>query len=299
MAPQTPQQKVGFLYAMAAYAAWGVFPIYWKFLAHVPVLTIISHRVVWAFVFYLVLLKYKERTSTVSALVDGVKEYWKVLGCAVLIGSNWGIYVWAVNVGHVVETSLGYYISPLINVLLGAFVLGEKLKLRQKLAFVCALIGVLIMTFGTVRGFPWIAMSLAGTFGVYGLLRKTLPLKTLVGSTLETFVMLPIALAILLGASFFIPSTTTAVQSFDLHTWVLLIVGGAVTALPLLWFSEAAKRMPLSMLAFFQYLAPTLQFMCGTILFKEEFTHVHAISFAFIWIGIGIQLVPIKARQRS
>lgn len=289
MPPQRSQQTVGVLYALAAYSAWGVFPIYWKFLSHVPVTIVLAHRVVWAFVFYLGLLKLKEPLAALPSLIDGVKEYWKVLACAVLIGSNWGIYVWAVNSGHIVETALGYYISPLISVVLGAVVLGEKLTLHQKVAFLMALLGVLVMTFGTVQGFPWIAVSLALTFGIYGLIRKTLPLKTLVSSTLETFVMLAPALAMIFGATFATADTGSG-ASYSAGTWVLLIFGGVVTGLPLLWFSEAAKRLPLSNLGFFQYLAPSLQFLCGILMFGEEFSKIHAAAFALIWLGIAVQL---------
>lgn len=290
--PRSPAQT-GILYALAAYTAWGVFPVYWKFLAHVPVTTVLAHRVVWAFVFYFGLLKVTQGKA-LGPLIEGLAQKWKIFACGSLIGVNWGIYVWAVQAGHVVESALGYYISPLLNVVLGAVFLGEKLTIRQKVAFAFALVGVCIMTFGTVRGFPWIAVSLALTFGFYGMIRKTLPLKTLVGSTLETFVMLAPALAVVFGAGFATSSSTDV--SYGLGTWLLLILGGAVTGIPLLWFSEAAKRLPLSELAFFQYLAPTLQFLCGVFLFREEFSNVHALAFLFIWLGIGLQLAGMASK---
>lgn len=292
--------RAGILYALAAYTCWGLFPIYWSFLKVVPAIEILSHRIIWSFGFYLFLLYLQKKSATLSLLKNGTSKALRIFACAAMISSNWLLYVWAVNNGHVMESSLGYFINPLVNIALGFIFLKERLTRMQTVALLFAAVGVLYLTFQSATGFPWISLTLALTFGFYGLLRKTLGLETLVGSTLETALLIPIGLLILSGiGSVYEPQFgLTTVLNHDWHFILLLVVGGAVTGIPLLFFSEASMRLPLGTLGFFQYIAPSLQFLCAVFFFGEAFTSVHAISYSLIWAGILINLISVT-RSRS
>jgi chloramphenicol-sensitive protein RarD len=277
--------SVGIIYALLAYTAWGLFPIFWSFLHHVPAFGILSHRIIWSFLFYGLFVCVRFRADAKSLLRDGLKKWRLILAASIFIGVNWLIYVWAVNNGHVLESSLGYFINPLVNVGLGVLFLKEKLSPLQKAALVLAVVGVLILAVGSGAGMPWIALSLAFTFGFYGLCRKKLLLNSFVGSTLETLFLLPCTV-------FWFGNSSN--PPLDTHTISLLIIGGVVTGLPLIWFSEAAQRLPLSVMGFFQYIAPTLQFFCAVYFFKEVFTPVHAYSFGLIWVAVFINILDLR-----
>ena len=275
--------KSGTIYAVLAYSAWGLFPIYWKFLTQVPAVELVSHRIVWSMVLLIGLLLAQHRISEFQELWRSPKSICSLLLTTTLIAGNWCIYIYGVNSGRIVETSLGYYINPLITVLLGSIVLKEKLNFAKKVAVLLAAIAVsnFIWHFGQV---PWIAISLAFSFALYGLFRKLIKVTPLVGLTVETLLATPIALLYIGYAS----ATGTGHFGSSWQVSLLLIGCGIVTALPLLWFNKAAKHLQLSTLGFFQYIAPSLQLLIGVALYREPFTAIHAVTFLLIWSAIAI-----------
>lgn len=273
----------GALYAVLAYFAWGLFPIYWKLFGQIPAIEVLSHRVLWSLVFLLGVLAIQQRGKEFIYLWRTPRKVFTLLLTALLLSVNWGLYIYGVNTDRVVETSLGYFINPLVSVLLGFVVLKERLHWGQQVAVALAVVGVtsFVWQLGTV---PWIALSLAFSFAMYGLLRKIVPVAPLVGLAVETLWMAPIALLV---AGY---GTATGTGHFMMSSWLtLLFVGaGVVTSLPLLWFNNAAKRLKLSTLGFFQYLAPTLQLLIGVLLYHEPFTRTHAATFGCIWLALLI-----------
>lgn len=285
----------GVWYAIGAYGMWGLFPIYWKALHHVPALQLISHRVVWS---SLVLLTVLVASRQLRWFRDAGPD-WRVLclylASAVIIGANWLIYIWSVNAGFIIETSLGYFINPLVSVLLGVVVLRERLRPAQWLPIGLAAAGVLYLTFtyGTV---PWIALSLAATFGSYGLIKKISPLGSLYGLALETGLLLPPALLYL-----FIVEATG--ESAFLHhgtaSDLLLVGAGFISTLPLLLFSSAARRIPLSQIGILQYISPTLQFLLGVLVYREPFGRAQLVGFAIVWVALAISAVEGLIARRA
>ncbi len=271
----------GMLYALGAYIMWGLFPIYWKWLQDVPALQVIGHRILWSFLLLVVvILATRQWTKFRSTLT------WRVVGiyltAGVLLSVNWLIYVWGVNAGHIVETSLGYFINPLLSVLLGMIFLGERLRPAQWVPLGLATAGVVYLTW-TYGSLPWIALSLAFSFGVYGLVKKMAPLGSLYGLTLETGLVFLPALAYLL---FVESSGQGAFGHTDVLSNVLLIGAGVVTTIPLLMFASAARRIPLTMVGVMQYIAPTLQFLIGVLIYKEPFSTTRLIGFSLVWIAL-------------
>jgi chloramphenicol-sensitive protein RarD len=277
----------GIYFTAGAYILWGVLPIYWKFLGKVPALEILAHRVIWSFIFVLlivVLLK-RKRLKNFFLVQMRVKETWLGLFLAsLLISINWFVYIFAVNTNHIVEASLGYFVNPLVTVLLGFFVLGEKLNRWQTVSFVMAGIGVMYMTL-SLGTFPWIALLLALSFGFYGLSKKLIQVDSVLGMLLETLFIVPFALVYLayLGVN--------GQQSFatgSLTSDLFLLGSGVATALPLLWFSIGAQKIPLYLVGFLQYIAPTISLLLGVLLYGESFTKDHAVTFTCIWIALVI-----------
>ncbi|WP_202077662.1 EamA family transporter RarD [Caldalkalibacillus salinus] len=279
---------IGTWYGILAYILWGILPIYWKLLEHVPAGEVLSHRIVWSLVFMIVVLILMKKWGT---FVKDLKEIFKqkklVLGtllASILISINWFTYIYAVNTDRIIETSLGYYINPLISVLLGVLVLKEKLSFWQMISCILALIGVLYLTiqFGS---FPWMAFCLAISFGLYGLVKKMVNLGAMTGLTIETFMVTPVALGYIV---FLAGGETQHFVLSDTQTVWLLAAGGAATAIPLLCFASGARRVPLSLLGFLQYIAPTLHLTIGVFMYHEPFTQVHLVSFILIWTALFI-----------
>lgn len=272
----------GTWFVLGAYILWGLLPLYWKALIQVPPMQILAHRIIWCFVFVVLLLLWQKRWGEFKATFRIRKNRYVILLTAGIIGSNWFIYIWAVNNNHIVDTSLGYFINPLITVLLGVIFLRERLGRWQIVACVLAFIGVTYLTvqYGV---FPWIALSLALTFGFYGLLRKTAQVESLVGLAAETSLLSPILLCFLLFLEYKGTGVTGHV-GLDLH--LLLIGAGLATATPILWFTIGVRKIPLVLAGFLQYLAPSLQLMLGVVVYHEPFTRTHLISFGFIWIAL-------------
>jgi len=271
----------GILYAASAYTLWGVFPIYFKILQAVPALQIVAHRVIWSVIFLaLVLFLRRDFSNFISNIDPGILTVFAISG--VLLSLNWLVYVWGVNAGRVVETSLGYFINPLVSVLLGVIFLRERLRAFQWVPVGLAAAGVAYLTIN-YGSLPWIALALAFTFGLYGLMRKVAPLGSLHGLTLETMVVFLPALVYLLvqerqGVGAFGHSGPT--------TLILLVLTGAVTVIPLLLFASGARRVPLSTVGLLQFIAPTLQFLSGVFLFGEPFTQARLVGFSLIWLAL-------------
>jgi chloramphenicol-sensitive protein RarD len=275
--------KKGILYGIGAYVLWGFFPIYWKFLHQVSALQVIGHRIGWSFIllvaFILLTKQWQDFRSTAL-------NSWKTLGiyliAGVLLTINWLVYVWGVNAGFIVETSLGYFINPLLSVLLGVIFLRERLRLTQWIPVIIAAIGVIYLTFVYGR-LPWIALSLAFSFGFYGLVKKLAPLGSLYGLTLETGIVFPAALIYLAVVEF---NGTGAFLHDSALVDIFLIGAGVVTTIPLLMFASAAKQIPLTVVGLLQYIAPTLQFLIGVFIYKEPFDKSHLIGFAIVWVAL-------------
>lgn len=267
---------------LAAYVLWGFFPIYWKLLHEVPALEVIGHRISWSFLLLIavILLTKQWKQFRSAALTPRVIGIYTVAGVVLTI--NWLIYVWGVNAGFIVETSLGYFINPLISVLLGVLFLRERLRPMQWVAVALAASGVLYLTI-TYGRLPWIALSLAVSFGIYGFVKKLAPLGSLYGLTLETALVFPMALVYLL----FMESTGTgAFLHHGALIDILLIGTGVVTSIPLLMFASAARQIPLTMVGLLQYIAPTLQFLIGVFLYHEPFDQSRLIGFSLVWLAL-------------
>ena len=276
--------KKGILYGIGAYVLWGFFPIYWKFLHDVPALQVIGHRIGWSFILLLAyILLTGQWAGFRSASIN-----WKTVGiysvAAVLLSFNWLIYVWGVNAGFIVETSLGYFINPLLSVSLGVLFLRERLRPLQWLPVGLAALGVGYLTFVYGRP-PWIALSLAFTFGFYGFVKKLSPLGSLYGLTLETGIVFPIALAYLVVVGV---GGSGAFLHDGVFVDVMLIGAGLVTTIPLLMFASAAKQIPLTVVGLLQYIAPTLQFLIGVFVYKEPFNFSQLIGFGMVWVALII-----------
>ncbi len=274
----------GIIYAFAAYAWWGFFPLYWKLLQKVPALQLIGHRIIWSFISLLVVILILKQWKSFRESIFVFKTFRIYLLAAILIGVNWFLYVWAVNAGYIVETSLGYFINPLISVMLGVLFFKEKLKLWQWIPIALAGAGVLYMTI-SIGELPWIALILAFSFGFYGMIKKIAPLSSLQGLTLETVILLIPALAYLIHSE---NSGAGAFLHFGLLTDFLIVLAGIITTIPLLLFASAAKRIPLSYIGILQYIAPTIQFLLGIFIFKESFSINQFIGFLAVWIALII-----------
>lgn len=267
--------------ALGAYGLWGLLPLFFRLLHHVDPVEIVTQRILWSLLLILVILAARKGLPAFASALRDRRLVLPLAGSAIMIGINWLTYVWAVNEGHIVAASLGYFLNPLVNVTLGVLVLKEKLRRPQMLAIGVASIGVAILAASALTTL-WISLSLAFTFAFYGLLRKLTPVAPMTGLGVETALLTPLAIAYLLwefshgGTGFGQDGPTTA----------LLIISGAVTTVPLVLFATAAQRLPMATLGLMQYLAPTLQFLCGLLLFGEKLSGGQMASFGLIWIGL-------------
>src|SRR5664280_707685 len=276
--------KKGVLYGIGAYLLWGIFPVYWKLLEAVPAIQIISHRILWSFVLLALILFVTRQWRAFRSAALSRKVVLIYLVSAILLSINWLTYIWAINAGFVLETSLGYFINPLLSVLLGVLFLREKLRPLQWLPIGLAAIGVIYVAISYGQ-FPWIALTLAISFGLYGLVKKVAPLGSLFGLTLETGLLFLPAVAFLAvlewqgqGAFLHVPAVSN----------LLMIGAGLVTTVPLLLFASAAQRIPLSTLGILQYINPTIAFLLGLFLFHEPFNLSLLIGFSIVWLALII-----------
>lgn len=274
--------NLGVAYAALAYTAWGLFPLFFKQVSHVPALEVVMHRTVWSLVFLSGVLMVRKHWAWLWALRHSPKVLGVFAISAFLLGANWVVYVWAVQNDHVLDASLGYFIVPLVNVGLGFVFLHERPRAGQWLAVAVAAAGVLWLALQT-RHVPWVALVLASTFGLYGLMRKVGSLGALEGLTLETLVLAPFALAVLgWGAS----QGHSALLQGDMHTLAWLVLAGPLTAVPLLLFAAGARRIPMATLGILQYIAPSLQLLLGVWWYGEPFAASRAMGFALIWAAL-------------
>lgn len=277
----TQDNKTGIWYTLSAFTIWGILPLYWHLLKDIPASQILAHRMIWSFVFVALLLTLKKHWKQIKQVFRSKKSVLTIFGCALFITANWFTYIWAVTNGHVIDTSLGYYINPLISVAFGTIFLREKLTKWQWVALGLAAIGVGIetVTYGKV---PWIALVLAVTFAFYGLLKKLLKTEAIISLGVETIVVAPFALIYL----FFAEGSQSAISNLTLTNMLLLMLSGVATAIPLLWFAEGARRVSLSMVGFLQYVSPTATLVLGIFFFHEDFNQTQLLSFVFIWIAV-------------
>lgn len=283
MTNEHARTRAGLLFGLGAYMLWGVLPLYFKAIVGVLPSEIVAHRILWSLVLLGALVTLRHRWGAIRMAVAAPKVLATLALTSALIAVNWLVYIWAVLNGHVLAGSLGYYLNPLVNVLLGVFLLKERLTRAQTFAVGLAAAGVAVLAIGAAEGL-WISLTLASSFALYGFLRKVAPVDSLEGLSIETTILAPIAFGYVLwlqqqGASGFGTSGATD---------ALLILGGAVTAIPLLLFTAAAKRLAYSTLGFLQYIAPSLQFLLAVLVFGEVFTTAHAVCFGAIWTALMI-----------
>ena len=286
---------MGVVYAAFAYIAWGFFPLYFDALGSVQAIQVIDHRITWSFVaLAAVVLVRREGRGLLRALTPRVVGTY--LLAALLLAVNWYVYVWAVQAGHVVETSLGYFINPLVSVLLGVVILRERLRPLQWLPIGLAAAGVAFLAF-SYGNIPWIALALAGSFGGYGLVKKLAPLTSLYGLTIETALLFPLALVYLVATE---AAGTAAFGHQGAGMDVMLMLAGPITVVPLLAFASGARRVTLTTLGLLQYFAPTLQFLIGVVVLHEAMTPVHLVGFVVIWIALALfSAEGLAARRRA
>lgn len=272
----------GFLYAVGAFLSWGLLTIYWKHLNQVSAVELICHRIVWSFFFMAMVITFKKKWSEVMAVRKDKKTSRFLFLSSTLVATNWLIFIWSVNNNHVVEASLGYYINPLVNALLGFIFMKDKLNGRQLIAIALAAAGVSYSVFDYGK-FPWIALSLALSFGSYGLVRKVMKVESMPGLLVETTILTPLAGAYLIWLYM---HGTLALGAVSIDKNILILLAGAVTSIPLIFFAHAARRLKLATLGIFQYITPTCLLLLGVFVYGEPFHHSSLVTFSFIWAGI-------------
>jgi len=276
--------KKGILYGLGAYGLWGLFPIYWKLLHGISALQLIGHRIGWSFILLIAVVFVTRQWRDFRSTALTSRTLWIYSIAGILLSLNWLTYVWAVNAGFIVETSLGYFINPLLSMLMGVIFLREKLRFAQWIPVALAAIGVGYLTYIYGRP-PWIALALAFSFGTYGLVKKIAPLGSLYGLTLETGILFLPALIYLVIVE---ANGTGAFMHTGPQADLLMIGAGVVTTIPLLMFASAAQRVPLTMIGVLQYIAPTIQFLIGVLIYKEPFDQNHLVGFSVIWVALII-----------
>jgi len=286
--------KKGILYGVGAYVFWGFFPIYWKLLHHVPAIQVIGHRIIWSFLLLIVVIfltkQWTEFRTTINFKILRIYTI-----AALLVGVNWLVYVWAVNAGFIVETSLGYFINPLLSVLLGVIFFKEKLRTAQWIPVVLAALGVAYLTYVYGR-LPYIALTLAFSFGLYGLVKKLSPLGSLYGLTIETGILFIPAFGYLIFTEI---NSSAAFLHTGITSDLLMVGAGLVTTIPLLMFASAVRSVPLWVAGLLQYITPTIQFLIGILIYKEPFSHNQLIGFGLVWIALVIFLVENYLANRA
>lgn len=276
--------NAGVAFAAAAYTIWGAFPLYFRLLREVPAFEVLMHRIVWSLALVAIIVATSRRWQWIGSLASTPRTVARYLASAVLIGVNWFVYIWSVQNGHVVDASLGYFMTPLVSVLLGRVVFGERPRPSQWIAIAIAACGVVWLAVLAGR-VPWIGLTLALTFGAYGLAKKTARLGAVEGLTLETALLFPFALAALLWLD---AHGQNALSSGGVGIRWLLIASGPLTALPLLMFSSGARRIPLTTLGLLQYITPTLQLLLGVVIFGEAFDGASLFGYSLIWAALAV-----------
>ncbi len=278
------QNKTGIWFGIAAYTSWGVLPLYWKLLQTIPALELLAHRILWSFVFVILIVVITVGWKSLSSVLTNKKKLFLIFCCGFIISVNWFVYIFAVTTNHVIEASMGYFINPLVVVLLGVMVFKEKLSRWQLAALILAASGVLVIAVQYGR-IPWIALFLAGTFALYGLIKKMIKIDPIAGLVLETLIVLPIAL-------FFIINLETGgagtLNLAPIQTKIILAGTGIITAIPLFLYAKGIENTTFSMMGFLQYIAPSIKLFLGVVIFKEYFSFYHFLSFCLIWAALAI-----------
>lgn len=300
MTPTAHEARTGLWMAGFSFVLWGLMPLYWHLLKAVPSLQIVLHRIVWSTLLLVIYLGLTQGRGWLRATLARPRLAWMLALSGALIGFNWSLYIWAVNAGHVVESSLGYFINPLMNVVLGTVFLRERLNRAQWVSVALACIGVVWLTVQVGQP-PWIALALATSFALYGLIRKLAEVDAVPGLGVESLYLF---LPALLGLLWFEASGRGGFLSTDQGGWgfgldALLVIGGALTALPLVGFAFAVRRVPLSVVGLMQYIAPTLQLLCGALVLGEAFDRDRAVGFGVIWAALAVFAVDGLLRTRA
>jgi len=287
MASDRAQNRAGLTYGLSAYAMWGVFPLYFHALAHVPSLVVLCHRIFWSSLFLALVVSFRREWNAIRPVLRNRRSLWLLSAGAVLIALNWLTFIYSVATRQVLQASLGYFINPLLSIALGMIFLRERLRPWQWVAVLIAVLAVANLAWrGT--GLPWIAVSLAATFGLYGLVRKKVDINSLHGLLVESCILLPVALVVLALAR---------PQDISRGTYGVLSLSGFITAIPLLCFGAAVRRLQLSTIGFLQYVGPTLQFLVAIVLFREPLDPAKLGSFALCWIGIAVYVADSLLRH--
>lgn len=284
MADPQSSQRTGLLLGIGAYLSWGFLPLYFKAIAHVPSAEIVAHRIVWSLGFLAILVSLRGLWPGVRAALANRRAMTILTLTAFLIAANWLVFIYAVLSGHVIEASLGYYLNPLVNVLIGVLLLKERLSVLQIVATAIAATGVAVLAIGAGTGL-WVSLTLAISFGFYGFFRKIAPADAVEGLTVETIILFPFALGWILWMQ---AQGTSGFLAFGAGTDILLVLGGAITAVPLLLFTAATRLLPYSLMGFLQYIAPSLQFLLAVAVFGEPLTPAHMACFAAIWTALAL-----------
>ena len=286
--------QAGVLLGVCAYTMWGTFPVFFKFLSSVPPLEIVCHRIAWSAAFLIILVGFRQQTSSLWRTIQNRSTLMTLCGSTLLIATNWLAFLFAIQRNEVLQSSLGYFMTPLVSVLLGFLVLKERLTLWQKASVFLAFIGVLNLSLYQ-GSFPWIALVLAVSFGLYGLLRKLAKVDAMIGLTIETLLLAPVSLGYII---FLDHQENSAFLNGSLHLNLLLPLSGVVTATPLLLFVGAARRLRLATVGFLQYITPSMHFLLAVGFYGEPFSNSHFVSFLLIWVGLGVYSFD-AIRQRS
>lgn len=289
------KKTLGIFYGIMAYASWGLLPMYWKLLDAAPAMEILAHRMLWScfFTIFLIFIT-KKREKFISVFKDWNKIKYIFIS-AFIITVNWFTYIWAVNSNHIIESSLGYYINPLITVLLGIIVFKERPEKKQYIAILLAVSGVAVMTiqYGKI---PYVSLILAISFALYGLFKKISGVESSVSLAVETTLLAPIAFIYIIYRQI---SGIGIIGNISAITTILLLCTGVATAVPLLWFSKSAKRLEMSTLGFLQFLSPSISLVLGILVYGEEFTKTHLVSFSLIWVGLLIYTISITSSKKE
>ncbi len=288
------ETRIGVFYALGAFTIWGLFPLYFKATANVPPLQVLAHRIVWSIPFTALLIAVKHDWHALIAAVSQKKVLYTLIGSSMLIGINWLLFIYAIVSGQVLQTSLGYFMTPLFNVALGVIFLKEKLRRAQLMAVILAAAGTLNMSLFYEKT-PWISLVLGISFSFYGLLRKTVKIESVNGLFVETMILFPFCAAYLIYVGV---QGTGAFGTINMGTTVLLALAGVITALPLVWFTSGARRLQYATVGIFQYIAPSVHFMLAVFLYREKFTVIHLITFICIWTAIGVFMTDTVLGQR-
>ncbi|MCL2155726.1 MAG: EamA family transporter RarD [Leptospirales bacterium] len=293
--PKDKKDVIGTLYTIAAFTAWGCLPGYWKLLKSIPPDEIVFHRIVWTCLFATIFVLWSGKKNVIVDILKNKKQRFIVIFSSIAIFINWLIYVYAINTDHIVEASLGYFINPLVSIFLGMIILKEKLTSIQITALILATGAVLYLSIDNGT-FPWIAIIIAFSFGLYGLIKKMGNLDSMASLSVEMIFLLPFSVSIILFKEY---NGTGAIQNSALLTNLILIGTGVISAVPLFWFAQGTRMISLSRIGFIQYITPSITLLIGVVIYKEAFTSIHVISFSLIWAALILYTASILLAKKD